>query len=278
MIPFTFSYYKPDSIEEAVTLYQQLTAQNKAPCYYSGGTEIITLGRINKLYTDAVIDLKGIPEYTSLVEKDEEIILGAGLSLTELAEANVFPLLTESGGRVADHSSRGKITLGGNICGHFIYREAVLALLVSDSKAVIAGPLGVRKAPMMQAFQGTLQLGDGEFLLQTITAKRYLHLPHRGVKKTRMDRIGYPLISIAILQVDQKLHIAVSGLCDFPFRSPELENVLNGGADGETKIADAMEVIPAPVLDNLEGSADYRKFVFQNTLHDTLGYFAKEVQ
>lgn len=273
MIPFDFEYYKPNKVQEAVDIYQQLTAQNKQPVFYSGGTEIITLGRLDKLRTGAVIDIKDIPECSTLEISNNRLIMGAGLSLTTLAEANLFPLLTESAGRVADHTSRGKITLGGNICSNFMYREAVLALLASDSMVTIAGVNGFRTVPIMEVFEERLQLAAGEFLVQVVTETTYLNLPHRGVKKTRMDRIGYPLISLAVLKINDRLQVAISGLCAFPFRSLELEDELNSGNSHETIIINSFRHIPAPILDDVEGTAGYRKFVLANTLRDTLTNF-----
>ncbi|APQ73774.1 xanthine dehydrogenase [Clostridium botulinum] len=60
MIAFNFEYYKPDSLDEAVKLYKELSESGKEPLYYSGGTEIITMARRNDLVTKAVIDIKGI--------------------------------------------------------------------------------------------------------------------------------------------------------------------------------------------------------------------------
>ncbi|WP_371361744.1 hypothetical protein SRRS_30890 [Sporomusa rhizae] len=273
MIIFDFEYHKPDTVQEAIDLFQQLTLQNKQPVYYSGGTEIITLGRLGKLYAGAVIDIKGIPECNALEINHDKLIMGAGVFLTKLAETNHFPLLTESAGRVADHTSRGKITLGGNICGNFIYREAVLALLASDSKVTIAGINGLRTVPLLEAFRERLQLATGEFLVQVATDAAYLSLPHRGVKKTRMDRIGYPLVSMAILKKNNRLQVAVSGVCAFPFRSLEMENELNNNSPYETRITNALQYLPAPILDDVEGTADYRSFVLKNTLQDTLTHF-----
>lgn len=273
MIPYDFEYYKPATVNEAVSVFQQLDSQGKRALYYSGGTEIITLGRINQLRTDAVIDIKGIPECTMLEVKDDKLVLGAGVSLTRIAETNLFPLLTESAGRVADHTSRGKITLGGNICGNFIYREAVLPLLVSDSSVVIAGIKGLRTVPILEAFHGRLQLKEGEFFVQVTTEERYLSLPHRGIKKTRLDRIGYPLVSIAILENDERIQLAISGLCAFPFRSLEIENELNSDRPYEIRIANTLPRIPDVILDDVEGSSEYRKFMLKNTLLDILTHF-----
>jgi CO/xanthine dehydrogenase FAD-binding subunit len=62
MISFDFEYYRPTTIEEAVHVFQQADSNGKEPLYYSGGTEIISMARLNQLRTGAVIDIKGIPE------------------------------------------------------------------------------------------------------------------------------------------------------------------------------------------------------------------------
>ncbi|VBB05214.1 Hypothetical protein LUCI_0421 [Lucifera butyrica] len=274
MIQYDFEYYKPESVPEAVEIFQTLMSQGKQPVYYSGGTEIITLGRLGKLSTGAVVDIKGIPECNVLDKQNGRLIMGAGVSLTRLAETNLFPLLTESAGRVADHTSRGKITLGGNLCGSFIYREAVLSLLASDSSVIITGSGGTRTVPLMEAFREQLQLAAGEFLVQVTTDETYLNLPHKGVKKTRLDRINYPLVAIAVLKTENnRLQIAVSGLCSFPFRSLAMENELNSEGPPEQKVTNALQHIPAPVLDDVEGTAGYRQFVLKNTLLDVLATF-----
>jgi CO/xanthine dehydrogenase FAD-binding subunit len=277
MIPLDFEYYRPASIQEAVTAFRQLAAEDKRPVYMSGGTEIITLGRLNKLYTGAVIDLKGIPECTALRKDDGQIVFGAGVSLTQMAETNLFPLLTESAGRIADHTSRGKITIGGNICGSFFYREAVLAFLAADSQVVIAGPGGIRTVPVIEAFKERLQLADGEFLVQVITDASVAGLPHRGVKRTRFSRINYPLVSFAFLVKEGRLRMAVSGLCPYPFRSTRMEGILNsegGGAD--ERMERLWQCIPADVLNDTEGSAEYRHFLFNHTIREALSVFKGE--
>ena len=72
---------------------------------------------------------------------------------------------------MADHTARGKITLGGNICAQIFYREAVLPFLLADSQVVIVGPDGIRVSPINEIFHKQLQLKKGEFLVQIATDK-----------------------------------------------------------------------------------------------------------
>ena len=60
MIPYDFEYHRPTTLSEALQLYESLDKGGKQPMYYSGGTEMITLARLNLIQTKAVIDIKAI--------------------------------------------------------------------------------------------------------------------------------------------------------------------------------------------------------------------------
>ena len=262
MIPFSFSYHQPDSVREAVELFHTLNSTGKQVLYYGGGTEIISMARANNIYTDAVIDIKGIPECNVLGMQNDDLILGSALTLTQISESQLFPLLGKSGGRVADHTIQGKITLGGNIGGTIIYREAVLPLLLADTQLVIAGRDGMRRVPIAEVFNERLHLEKGEFLVQAITKMEYTALPYVHVKKTKQDKIDYPLVTVAALKKGEQIRIALSGVCYYPFRSPMIEEDLNNTSIPiESRINNAINHVPGPIVSDTLGSADYRKFV-----------------
>lgn len=271
MIPFDFEYYRPNSIEEAIRLFHQLDKKGKRPIYYGGGTEIITMGRLQQMIANAVIDLKDIPECNICEWNNQKLILGATLTLTKVQEEKVFPLLGETAGRAADHTARNKITLGGNIAGKIIYREAVLPFLLADSTFVVAGKEGVKYIRAQEAFVEKLQLQKGEFLVQIITNQKYIESPYYSVKKRQLEKIDYPLVTVAALKSDDTIRIAFSGLCAFPFRSLAIESVLNdGGIPVKKRIEHALFHIPALILDDIRGSREYRKFVLKHVLYDVL--------
>lgn len=267
MIPFDFEYYRPETIKETVGLYQSLNSSGLAPFYYGGGTEIISMARLNTVHTGAVIDIKAIPECNVLEIKDNQLITGAAVTLTRVMESAFFPLLGKSGGRVADHTIRGKITIGGNLCGKIIYRETVLPFLLAESEVIIAGPGGDRRMKIQDVFQQTIQLNPGELVIQIITGAEYLSLPHDEVKKTRNDKIDYPIVSIAALKKDGRIRVAVSGLCAFPFRSISIEDEINNHSlDLKVRVDNTIRHLPASILSDIHASAEYREFVFKNTL------------
>ncbi|MBM7644214.1 xanthine dehydrogenase molybdenum-binding subunit [Scopulibacillus daqui] len=267
MIGFDFEYYRPKTLAEAVNFYHMLKERGKRPVYYSGGTELITMARLNQVIFGSVIDIKGIPDTWIYGYSEQDLIIGSSISLTDLEEDRDFPLLSQTAGRVADRTSRNKITIGGNICGKIIYREAVLPFLLADSRVLIAGRNGSRIVPISNIFEQEVQLAEDEWIVQFLTDRSILSLPFFTVKKRKLDVIDYPLLTLAAIKKDEHIRVAVSGLCAFPFRSEAIETILNNRSmPKELRIKEAVDRLPAPVLNDWIASAEYRRFVFQNTL------------
>ena len=267
MIPYTFDYYRPDTIEEAVLLHQELDAAGKNPLYYSGGSEIISMARVNNISTKAVIDLKAIPECIVLENHAGYLYVGSSVTLSAISESNLYPLLTKACGRIADHTMQCKITIGGNVCGTIIYKESILPLFLSDSSVVIAATDGIKKVSIHKIFDKTLRLKKGEFIIQFMIEEKHLLLSHYHIKKTKNEKIDYPLLSLAAVHEEGNIKVAFSGLCEFPFRSAKIESELNNKTIAiEERIKKVISHLPAPVLNDTSGSDRYRLFVLKNTL------------
>ncbi|KXH81743.1 xanthine dehydrogenase family protein subunit M [Sporosarcina sp. HYO08] len=271
MIPFNFDYYKPSTAYEAVATYQMAADAGKEVLYYSGGTEFITFARTNQLKADVVIDLKSIPECTVLEQNGSECVIGSAVSLNELVTFNLFPLLGETVKRIADHTSRNKITIGGNVNSRLIYREGLLPFLLADAKVKIARKEKEEIVPLADLYKQEITLEPGSFVVQFIVDHAYTTLPFSTLKKTRMSQVGYPIVTVSALKKDQDIRFAFSGVCQYPFRSFEMEKILSDGTMPEQdRIEQALSKLPGPILHDSYASAGYREFVFKNTLADTL--------
>lgn len=269
MIPTNLAYYRPTTITEALETYFTLKKENKQPVYYGGGTEILTIRRLNLIQTGAFIDIKAIKECNVFDFFQDALISGSALPLTEIEDKNLFPLLSKTAKEIADHTARNKITLGGNLCAGIFYREAVLPFLLTDSQVVVAGRNGVQRDSIHTFFNGTIQFDEDLLLIQLITEKQYMNLPYISIKKRQQWDTGYPLLTIAAIKVDHQLRFAFSGLCPFPFRSEQMERELNNTTlPFEERIDKAMQHIPNPILNDVEGSKEYRLFVLKHTLID----------
>ena len=278
MIPFNFDYYKPKTLDQAVQLYFELDSMGKKPMYYGGGTEFISMARVHNVYTEAVIDIKDIPECNVHSLENEHLTIGSAVTLTDIGVRNHFPLLSLTVKRIADHTVQDKITLGGNLAGTIKYRESVLPLMVSNSNIVLEGTDGKRIVPIMDIFDKRLQISKGEIIVQAIIDEKFLNLPSLHVKRTKNEKIDYPLITLAAMVDQNKINIGFSGLCDFPFRSNLLEDILNDGTlTRKQKIKKLIENIPYKILEDISGSAKYRKFMLHTMLDEALKSFQEVI-
>jgi len=271
VISFDFEYYKPLSVGEALQLYRELHAQNKRTLYLAGGTEFIGMARLGQTAADAVIDLKGIPECNVLESREGNITIGATVSLSQLGVTTVFPLLSQHSKGIADHTSRNRITIGGNIAGKTVYREIVLPLLLCDSQVVIAREGGVAIVPLQDVFHQHLHLEPGEFVVQIRIQESDAKLPFVSLKKTRLSKTDYPLVSLAAIFKDNQIRFALSGVCGYPFRSKQMEMELSDSAQPvETRAEHALNYLPDPIVSDFHGSSEYRRFVLRNALCEAI--------
>lgn len=272
MIPFNFDYFKPDTVDEALQTYSSEWKLGKKVVYFSGGTEVITFSRGAKMTVDTVIDVKGIPECNVLEMQGKELVIGSAVTLNRLIESDLFPLLSETARSIADHTSRNKITIGGNLMSKLGYREAILPLLITDAIAIINGPKGTDA--MLVDKLATAELKEGQFLSQIKIPASTLHLPYVHLKHTRSSKVGYPIVSLAASRKEDRIRIAFSGIDEYPFRSTVVEGVLNDTTlDEKEKIDKAMAKLPARVKDDFIASKNFRKFILNKLLiemHSTL--------
>lgn len=279
MIPFNFDYYKVYNLKDAVDLFMKLDKENKKPIYYAGGTEFISMAQVNNRYTKAIIDIKSIPECHEHILNKGKLIIGAAISLKDIALKNYFPLLSATVRRIADHTVQGKITLGGNLAGTIIYKEAILPLMVVNAKVLIMGRQGLRTERIMDLFNEKLRLSKEELIVQVVIEEKYLDLPYLHSKRTKNEKIDYPLISLVALVDNRKKRMALSGLCEFPFRLRFLEEFLNDGSLSRSeKVEKFIKNIPYEILEDLAGSREYRKFLLHNMLYKTLEDFQEVIK
>ena len=111
---------KKKMVEQLKVIYDGCTVKEKDHRYYiSGGTDIMPLLK-NEVRDDKdFVFLKKIPELHVLEEKDGELIIGAAMTLTELAESALlnsrYAAIAQAASLTASPQIRNIATVGGNI-------------------------------------------------------------------------------------------------------------------------------------------------------------------
>lgn len=267
MIPGEVTFLRPESLSEAAAAFVEAEARGLVPLYYGGGTEILSLARQGKVTAQVLIDLKSIAECRELCREDGEIVVGAALSLNEIIDSGLYPLLGAAAARVADHTVRNRLSLGGNLAGRLPYRETVLPLLVAEAHAELYGPGGLRREPVGRVFSRRLTLERGEFLVRVRVGAEALAAPHYHGRRERGPRVDYPLVTVCLLRVGSAVRLAVSGACGYPLRLEDLQIML-----GESDPADCARAVVAELAGRIKGdfraSGEFRSFLLEELVRE----------
>lgn len=263
------TYYRPESLAEYPVAIQM--AEGEPYCLYGGGSEILSMARVGSIRPRALIDIKSIPECRVLQQKNGQIVLGGAATLSEIAESGIFPLLGTTVSRIADHTNQCRITLAGNVCGTIQYREAVLPLLLSDAtvRTFLRGQTSDR--PLAEAFDGRFRRAPEELVVQFLVPAEAAGFPFVHVKRTRGDKIDYPMATIAAVRAPEGLRLAFSGVKQHPFRDAALEKIASDAAATPSARADAiLAQLREGALEDQAARREYRLFVLREALVQTL--------
>ncbi len=265
MIATDFVFCVPETLDELKNVCGSMYGEDYL--YYGGGSEIISMARVGSIAPKTLIDLKRIPEFTQIRSRTGTYSAGAAATLKSVAEDNSYPLLSETVSRIADHTNQCRITLGGNVCGTIAYREAVLPLLIADAKIVTVRNGKTRTRPIMRAFDKRLIRENGEAALRFEMDTDIARMPWVHAKRTRGDKIDYPVVTIAAVKTPDGARFALSGVTAYPFRDLALERVFSDGKRPSSERADEiMNRLPEKPMSDVLANADWRAFQTRNAL------------
>lgn len=267
MIDFDFTFLQPKTIGEAIQAYKTYTDEGKKVMYFGGGTEFISRSRHGEIDVDVVIDVKQLQGLKTYEIQNDKLVIGAGVTLSTITDHVLFPLLSKVARGIATRTARNKITVGGNLCSDLPYKEAYLPFLLVDSTIIVATEAGL----VERSIKELPQLKQGEFLVQIVTDKEMVKMPSTHVKRTRQSEINYPVVTLATMDVNRHLRVAISGLCDEPIRSNEMEEILNLRDDTTGKLTEeGLQTIAEKIIDDALATKEYRGFVFKILLQQVL--------
>jgi xanthine dehydrogenase molybdenum-binding subunit len=219
----------------------------------------------------AVIDIKRIPQCLEIGTESGVLSLGSGLTLNDIVDAGNFPLLSQVAGSVADHTTRNRITLGGNIAGHLPYRESILPMLVADAEVQIAGPEGKRSQSVGSSYDKNIRLDRGEFLVCFKIEEHMTKAPFLFIRRESFSRVDYPLISSCFLKSQDGLRMAVSGAFYYPLRSREADMALNDSlVTHDKRPGMVVEKTSARLRDDFRASSEYRRMLLEIAIEEAI--------
>ena len=217
-----------------------------------------------------------LPELRGLETTDDEVRIGAALTLTEIERglAGRVPLLAELFPQFASRLIRNAATLGGNLGTASPIGDAAPVLLALDASLVLAGPTGERVVPLADYFTGyrTTVRAAGELIREVrvplpLAATTAFH----KIAKRRFDDISSVAVAFALDLVDgsvARARIGLGGVAATPIRALRTEQALEGMPWTREAVSTAAEVLAGegtPMSDH-RASDRYRRAMLGQSL------------
>ena len=271
------AYLRPRRLEEA------LSALSRPHTVLAGGTDFYPT-RVGRTIEEDVLDIGGIADLRGITTTAGGWRLGATTTWSELVETDLPPLfegLKQAAREVGGRQIQNAGTLAGNLCNASPAADGVPCLLALNAVVEIAGP-HPRRLPLDQFITGVRRtaLGPGE-LVVALHIPRPAHDAESAFLKLGARR--YLVISIAMAAAvvefaEERVtaaRLAVGACSPVGQRLPALEAALIGAARGDLAgRVEAEHLAPLTPIDDIRGSAGYRRDVVVTLVRRLLGRFS----
>ena len=264
-------FLRPTSLDDLF----RLVAATPGATLVAGGTDVMAGVTQKGERPAAVIALAALPELRRFEVTADAIVLGAGLTLTEIEErlaatdrSAAVPLLAELLPLFSSRLIRNRATLGGNLMTASPIGDGPPVLLALDAVVTLASAAGTREVPLGAFFLGYRQTAarPGE-ILTSVRLPRPLPALQRfyKVSKRVLDDISTVAAAFALdLTADgrvDRLRVAYGGVAATPIRATAIE-ARAAGMPWMRATIDALLPLAAETgtpLSDLRGSAAYRR-------------------
>ena len=267
MIPAAFSYHRPKSVQEAVTLLAELGDNGRA---LAGGHSLIPMMKLRLAAPGNLVDLSGIGELKGVRADGNDIVIGAMTTQHEVIASDLLadkiPLLRETSLQIADPQVRYVGTLGGNVANGDPGNDMPAAMVCLGASYDVTGKTGGRRIGAREFYQGTYltALETGEVLTAVRIPKPAAG--HGWAYEKLKRKVGDYATAAAAVMLTMKggkverCSIGLTNVADTPLWAEEAAKILTGSPlDAPTikKAVAAAEAITSPASD-ARGPAQYR--------------------
>lgn len=281
-----FDYIKPHTIEELNSL---LSKQEGNPKILSGGTDLLNQLTDDKVTTNLIIDIKGIPEVNEIKFDHTGLFIGSAVVCHSICSNNQFKNsfqgLYDSFSLIGGHQIQGRATIGGNLCNSSPAADSIPALIVHNAKCLISGADSNREVNVEE-----FCTGPGKNILQKTEFLKGILIPtvqkgfgacyQRFIPRNEMD-IAVVGVGSSVI-VDEKTgiilsaRIALGAVGSTPLYIKDTESLLIGQSINDksldekiNEVAELAKKSAQPITD-MRGSADQRKHLIEVLTRRTL--------
>lgn len=267
MIPPSFDYHAPRTVQDAVGLLTQLGSDAKL---LAGGHSLLPMMKLRFAQPAHLIDLNRIDELRGVADHGDYVVIGAMTVENDLIESPVLrakvPLLSEAATLIADPQVRNRGTIGGDIAHGDPANDHPALALALDASFSLQGPEGRRDVKADDFFLGiyTTALAEDEILV-SIRVPAFAASTGWAYEKLKRKTGDWATAGAAVvLRLDagvvSHVRIALTNVAPTAIRVTTAEDALLGQALTDASINAAAEAAMAACdpAEDLRGDIEYK--------------------
>ncbi len=267
MIPGSFAYHRPKSLEDAVHLLADLGEEARA---LAGGHSLIPMMKLRLATPEHLVDLAALGDLKVVRQEGGDIIIGAMTTHHELVNSALLgtkiPILSEASLLIADPQVRYMGTIGGNVANGDPGNDMPAVMLCLGATYHVVGKGGERRVAAREFYEGAYftALEPGEILTSIrISVPAAGHgYAYEKLKRKIGDYATAAAAVVLTMNADKvaSCSIGLTNVAETPLLAEEAAKILTGSsldAAAVKKAVAAAEAITSPASDN-RGPARYR--------------------
>jgi carbon-monoxide dehydrogenase medium subunit len=271
MIPASFDYHAPKTLDEAIALLGRLGDTAKI---LAGGQSLIPAMRFRLAAPETLVDIGRIRDLAYVEERGDHLAIGAmtrehALEASPVVAAS-YPLLLDTAKVIADPVVRNKATVGGNLAHADPANDHPATMLAYGAQVVARGASGTRTIAIDDLFVGLFEtsLQPGEILTE-------IRIPRPGKASggayLKIERkVGDYAVAAVAVQLElagardttiKTLRIGLTNVSSVPMRARSAAAALTGKPPTDDALEAAGQAAAAecdPSAD-LRGQIDYKR-------------------
>lgn len=261
MIPASFDYHAPKTLDEAIALLGRLGDSAKI---LAGGQSLIPAMRFRLAAPESLVDIGRIRDLAYVEERGDHLAIGAMTREQALEASPViaasYPLLLDTAKVIADPVVRNKATVGGNLAHADPANDHPATMLAYGAQVIARGAAGTRTIAIDDLFVGLFEtsLAPGEILTE-------VRIPRPGKSSggayLKIERkVGDYAVAAVAVQLElagaaiHSIRIGLTNVSSVPMRAKAAEAALAGKHPTD----DALEAAGKAAAAECDPSADLR--------------------
>ena len=270
MIPGSFEYHRPASLDEAVGLVARLGDDSRV---MAGGHSLVPMMKLRLAAPEHVIDLQDVAELKGISIDGGTVTIGSMVTQHEIVAsaplAAACSLLRDTALQIADPQVRYCGTVGGNLANGDAGNDMPAAMQALDAAYVLAGPNGTRRVSSRTFYHGPYATARADD--EILTAVEFAAPPprHGSAYLKQKRKIGdYATAAAAVVvslsgETCESAGVSLTNVGDTTLFAEESGSILVGSrldADTIARAGDAAKAIAHPAEDP-RGPPDYRRHI-----------------